>query len=264
MADEPIRPKANSYKNMYTVGMTHTFSIKEAIVFGWHKLKSHSGLVFQVVLTLFALQVVSSVVQMSLEGTAIGTAASIVLAVLGVILGAGMTLVFLKLARGEAAHYRQIVPELGLVWKYFCTSLLTGIITFLPLIAAGLIDLVLLSTTKSIDFSRGVPAEGSGAMLALAAAIGLVGLVGALYLGLRYSMARLAVLDGVDIVESLRTSKKLTDGVKWHLVLFALAIAGLNLLGFLALVVGLLVTMPISLLAFVHVYLKLKSHHAHH
>jgi uncharacterized membrane protein len=240
------------------------FSIKESIVFGWHKLKSHSGLVFQVVLTMFALQVVSSVVQKSLEGTATGTAASIVLAVLGVILGAGMTLIFLKLGRGEHAHYREIWPELSLAWKYFCASLLTGVITFLPLMVAGVVDLVLLSATGSINFSEGAPAEGSGAMLALAAAIALAGLAGALYLGLRYSMARLAVIDGAPIVESLRRSRKLTEGVKWRLVLFALAIAALNLLGFIALVVGLLVTIPISLLAFVHVYLKLKSHHGHH
>ena len=244
--------------------MTHTFSIKEAIVFGWHKLKSHSGLVFQVVLTMFALQVVSSVVQKSLEGTAIGVAASIVLAVLGVILGAGMTLVFLKVAKGDAVHYREIWPHLGLVWKYFCTSLLTGVITFLPLMAAGLIDLGLLSSTQSIDFATGIPTEGSGAVVALAAAIGLVGLAAAIYLGLRYSMARLAVLDGDEIVESLRKSKMLTHGVKGQLVLFALAIAALNLLGFVALVVGLLVTVPISLLAFMHVYLKLKAHHGHH
>jgi uncharacterized membrane protein len=78
---------------------------------------------------------------------------------------------------------------------------------------------------------------------------------------LRYSMARLAVLDGAAIIESLGKSKKLTQGVKWHLVLFALALAALNVLGFLALVVGLLVTVPVSLLAFVHVYLKLKAHH---
>ena len=129
--------------------------------------------------------------------------------------------------------------------------------------AAGLLGLVLLASTGSINFSERIPTEGSGAMLALAAAIALVGLVGAVYLGLRYSMARLAVLDGAHIVESLGKSKKLTDGVKWHLVLFALAIAALNILGFLALVVGLLVTIPISILAFAHVYLKLKSHHGH-
>ena len=244
--------------------MTHTFSIKEAIVFGWHKLKSHSGVVFQVVLVMFALQVLSSIVEESLKGSPIGTAASIVLAVLGVILGAGMTLIFLKLAKGESAHFREIWPKFGLVWKYFVASLLAGVITFLPLMAAGLIGLVLLTSTGSINFSEGMPAEGSGTMIALAAVIALVGLGGSIYLGLRYSMARLAVIDGAHIVESLRKSKKLTHGVKPHLALFALAIVALNILGFLALVVGLLVTVPISMLAFAHVYLKLKAHHGHH
>jgi hypothetical protein len=96
--------------------MTHTFSIKEAVRFGWHTVKAHSGIVFQVILTLFALQVASSVVQKTLEGTVLGFAASIALAVLGIVLGAGMMLIFLKLARGESAHYRDIVPKAGVVW----------------------------------------------------------------------------------------------------------------------------------------------------
>src|SRR5438045_1142697 len=109
------------------------FSIKEAIIFGWHKVKANSALVFGVVLTMFALQVVSSMVQKVLGGTLLGAAASIVLAVLGVVLGAGMTLIFLKLARSEHAHYRDIVPSLGLVWRYFCASVASGVITFLPI-----------------------------------------------------------------------------------------------------------------------------------
>lgn len=259
--------------------MTHTFSIKEAIVFGWHKVKAHSSLVFAVVLTMFALQVASSLVQKGLEGTAIGVAASIVLAVLGIILGAGMTLIFLKLAKGESSHYRDIVPPLALVWKYFCTSVLVGLISFLPIAAGALASLALLAASDSAGFSKEsfdlLVSTGSTNLsdtalfeshawpFVLAMFIMLVAMGFAIYFAVRYSMARLAVLEGADILESLPKSTKLTHGIKWRLVLFALAIAGLNLLGLIALVVGLLVTIPVSVLAFAHVYLKLKAHHGH-
>lgn len=244
--------------------MTHTFSIKEAIIFGWHKLKTHSSLVFAVVLTMFALQVVSSLVEKGLEGTAIGAAASVVLAILGIVLGAGMTLIFLKLAKGEHTHYRDIVPKLGLVWRYFLTSFLTGLISFLPLMVGALVSLALLVPTGAINFSEGSPAQGSpAALFVLAGLVMLVALGFAIYFAIRYSMARLAVLEGAGVMESLPKSTKLTHNIKWRLVLFMLAIAGLNILGFLALVVGLLVTVPVSVLAFAHVYLKLKSHHGH-
>ncbi|MBP7770804.1 MAG: DUF975 family protein [Candidatus Pacebacteria bacterium] len=244
--------------------MTHTFSIKEAIVFGWHKVKAHSQLVFAVVLTMFALQVASSLVEKGLQGTAIGAAASIVLAVLGIILGAGMTLIFLKLAKGEHTQYREIIPNLSLVWKYFLTSLLTGLITLLPLMAGALASLALLVPTGAVNFSERAPVvEGNEWAFAFSMIIMAVALGFAVYFGIRYSMARLAVLEGADVLESLPKSTKLTHNIKWRLVLFALAIAGLNLLGLLALVVGLLVTIPVSVLAFAHVYLKLKSHHGH-
>lgn len=243
--------------------MAHAFSVKEAIVFGWHKLKAHSGLVFGVVLTMFALQVASSLVDKGLEGTLVGAAASIVLAILGIVLGAGMTLIFLRLAKGEHTQYRDIVPPLGLVWKYFLTSVLVGIISILPLMAGGLASLALLASTGSINFSEGAPVAGHGETFALAFVIMLVALGFTIYLNIRYSMARLAVIEGSGILESLPKSTKLTHNVKWRLVLFALAIVGLNLLGLLAFVVGLLVSIPISVLAFAHIYLKLKSHHGH-
>ncbi len=243
--------------------MTHIFSIKEAIVFGWHKVKSHSSLVFGVVLTMFALQVASSLVQKNLEGTAMGVAASIVLAVLGIVLGAGMTLIFLKLAKGDHVEYRDIVPPLALVWKYFCVSVLTGLIAFLPLMAGGLLSLGLLSSAGSIDFAKGAPVAGHESSFALAMVIMVVALGFAIYLAIRYSMARLIVLEGSDILETLPRSSKLTLNIKWRLVLFALALVALNIVGLLALVVGLLITIPVSLLAYIHVYLKLKAHHGH-
>ncbi len=243
--------------------MTHSFSIKEAIVFGWHKLKAHSQLVFGVVLTMFALQVASSLVEKSLQDTAIGAVASIVLALVGIVVGAGMTLIFLKLAKGEHTKYADIVPPWKLVWKYFCTSLLTGLISFLPLMAGGLASLALLASTGSINFSEGAPVAGHEWAFAIALVIMAVAAAFAIYFAIRYSMARLAVLEDSDILKSLSKSTKLTHNAKPRLALFALAIVGLNILGLLALVVGLLVTIPISLLAFAHVYLKLKAHHGH-
>ena len=51
----------------------------------------------------------------------------------------------------------------------------------------------------------------------------------------------------------------MTDGIKWKLILFCLALGGLNLLGAIALGVGLLVTIPTSLMAYVYVYRALRD-----
>lgn len=60
-----------------------------------------------------------------------------------------------------------------------------------------------------------------------------------------------------DAVDSLKGSWELTKGVKWNLFLFGLLLGLINILGFLALFVGLLVTVPLSMVANAYVYRKL-------
>jgi uncharacterized membrane protein len=55
-------------------------------------------------------------------------------------------------------------------------------------------------------------------------------------------------------IEALKESKKLTEGKRMQLFYFVLAILGINLLGTLALGIGLFVSIPVSMLAMVHVY----------
>jgi uncharacterized membrane protein len=77
----------------------------------------------------------------------------------------------------------------------------------------------------------------------------------------RYSFVRFAILDGARIQESLSRSAVLTQDIKWHLVLFLIILVLLNILGAILLLVGLLVTVPVSMLAYAHAYVKLDVHH---
>lgn len=59
------------------------------------------------------------------------------------------------------------------------------------------------------------------------------------------------------VFDSLRMSWNITKGHIVQIFLFTLAIVGLNILGFLALGVGLLVTVPVSMIAYGSVYRQL-------
>lgn len=61
----------------------------------------------------------------------------------------------------------------------------------------------------------------------------------------------------LDAVDSLKESWEMTKGVKWNLFLLGLILGLINILGFLALLVGLLVTVPLSMVANAYVYRKL-------
>jgi uncharacterized membrane protein len=61
----------------------------------------------------------------------------------------------------------------------------------------------------------------------------------------------------MDAVDSIKGSWKMTKGVKWNLFLFGLLLGLINILGLLCLLVGLLITVPLSMVATAFVYRKL-------
>jgi uncharacterized membrane protein len=64
---------------------------------------------------------------------------------------------------------------------------------------------------------------------------------------------------GLGPIEAMKESWRVTKGHKWQLFLLFLALIGLNILGAIALIVGLLVTIPITMLAAAHAYRTLTS-----
>jgi len=55
-------------------------------------------------------------------------------------------------------------------------------------------------------------------------------------------------------IEAMKASMEITKGHRWQIFFLVLALIGINILGMLALFVGLLVTIPITTLTIVHVY----------
>jgi hypothetical protein len=201
--------------------MDKVFSIEDSLRFGWQKTKEHSLVLFQVVLTLFAFNIVSSIIQSALQSApALNFLLSLLFTVVGVVLGTGLLVITLKIAKGQAVSYRDIVPPLELVWWVFLASILVGV-----LVIAGLILLV----------------------------------IPGIYFALRFAMVKYAVVDGARVLESFQMSTKMTDGHKWQLLLLFIAVVIVNIIGLLLLVVGLLVTVPVTMIAMAQVYLKLKE-----
>jgi uncharacterized membrane protein len=69
----------------------------------------------------------------------------------------------------------------------------------------------------------------------------------------------LVIDQGLRPVAAIKESVRLTKGNRWRLFLLSLAIIGINILGLLALVVGLLVSVPVSFLATAHAYRLLSA-----
>jgi hypothetical protein len=97
---------------------------------------------------------------------------------------------------------------------------------------------------------------GASILLSLAVAIGLVLLiVPGIIFGLMFMFATFVVIEReLGPIDAMNESNRLTRGHKWQLFGFVLVLLLINLLGLLALVVGILVSIPVSTLAFVHAY----------
>lgn len=69
----------------------------------------------------------------------------------------------------------------------------------------------------------------------------------------------LVVDEGMDFSVAMRESAQMTQGIKWQLFGFGLALFGINLLGMLALFIGLIITAPLTTLAMYVLYSVLRK-----
>jgi Protein of unknown function (DUF975) len=102
---------------------------------------------------------------------------------------------------------------------------------------------------------------GASILLALAIAVGFILLiVPGIIFALMFMFTTFIVVDReLGPIEAMKESNRITRGYKWSLLGLVLMFVLINLLGVLALGVGLLVSLPVSSLAFVHAYRQLSG-----
>ena len=97
---------------------------------------------------------------------------------------------------------------------------------------------------------------GASLLLVLVVGLGfLLLIVPGIIFVLMFMFTTLIVIDrGLGPIEAMKESSRITRGHRWTLLGLALLVLLVNLLGPLALVVGLLVSVPVSWIALAHVY----------
>jgi len=194
----------------------HTISVRESLRFGWETFKKRPLFFIGVVVAVIVVTSILTSVTPENPRAAFPVLLTIAVLALNMLIEMGLVAFAIK------AHDDVEKVTLHDLWhpqaflKYVGVKILTGIIVIL-----GLILLV-------------VP----GVIAALA-------LMFATYLVIERNLGP---------VDALKESVRITKGNRWKLFLLALAMLALNILGAIALLVGLLITIPVSLLALAHVY----------
>lgn len=205
--------------------MDSTFTISSAIKTGWRLTKANRSLLLKVMLTIGALEVISAVTNVK----KVATSSDVLLVLLSTATGIasavfiiGLMIISLKLVRGESASYEDILPKWHTIWRFAVVSIISGAIT--------LIGFILL-------------------------------IIPGIYLMLRFALVKFLIIDkkNLGIMDALHESSNLTIGIKWELLGLLLVILLINILGVIPAGLGLLVTIPISMIALAHVYVALSK-----
>ncbi|HBB76946.1 MAG: hypothetical protein A2186_03380 [Candidatus Levybacteria bacterium RIFOXYA1_FULL_41_10] len=194
----------------------------ELFSYGFKKTKENFFFLFGLLVIFALLSVLNSTVQAALVGIGVLVFfVGLAFSLVQVLFELGFLKIMLKLIAGTKPTYR----DLYLHYPQFIDFLLAGLIMGL-LIAGGFILLILPG----------------------------------IYLAIRLQFTPLFVADkGLKPVDAVKGSWELTKGKWMKVFVFDLLTVGINILGLLALVVGLLVTIPMTSLAYVYFYKKLQG-----
>lgn len=200
----------------------NTFSVSTALRFGWETFKKRPWFLVGATLLVFILSWIISAIQ-NMENSVVVLGFFIFLAALGAstLLDMGFTALYLR------AHDNVSKASLDDLWhpKPFWQYLVaTVIISFLVL--AGLILLI----------------------------------VPGLILMTLFAFTKFLVIDrNLGPIEAMKESVRISRGHRLDLFLLLLVLIIINILGVIALLVGLLVTVPVSVLTLAHAYRTLSS-----
>jgi uncharacterized membrane protein len=206
-----------------------TFSIKEALSAGWEIVKKRfwfvvgTTLVYTLFNSSFKMRGVDEYGPFSWPFFLAIIPIGIIFWVISTVVQIGYAKIYLKLHHHHQAAFKELFTHWDLFWKYLGAMILYGFRVLL-----GFILLIVPGIVWAIKFQF---------------------------------IPLLVVDKGLGPVEAMRESGKMTEGHKWHLLKFGLVLMAVNLLGFLCFFIGLLVTIPLTVLAHIHIYRKLSHSH---
>jgi len=200
---------------------TQKFSKVEALQFGWNTMKSNLGFFIGLLIVAGLICYVPDIIAGLLKENApiLSIIINIASWVLQLIIGMGLIRIAIRFCDNEKGEFADLFYCFPLFFKYLFSSILYGLI-----VLGGLILLIVPGIIWGIKFQF---------------------------------FAYFIVDKGCGPMEALKRSSAITMGAKWNLFLFSLLLGLINLVGTLCLLIGLFVTIPVTMVARAFIYRKL-------
>lgn len=198
------------------------FSIKSALSFGWETFKRRPWFFVGATLVIFLLYIVTGALTGTIDYALTGDTenhsgvGSILDWLIGTLISMGVVAFYLKAHDNPEQVTLSALWHPHPYWSYLAATVLVGLVIVLGL---------LLLIVPGIIF------------------------------GLMFMFTSFIVIDrALGPIDAMKESKRITSGYRWRLLSFILLLALINLAGVIALVVGLLVTVPVTSIAFANAY----------
>jgi uncharacterized membrane protein len=197
------------------------FSIGEAIGFGWEVTKANFLLLVGLIVLSGLIGGLPQLINRDSSSAGLACIVGLLSTIVNTLIGLGLTNIALKLADRQPVELSDLWSRAHLFLNYLVAEILYGL-----MVAVGLVLLIVPGIIVAIIFSF---------------------------------FAYVIVDHEAGPIESLSQSAAITKGARMDLFVFGLVLIGLNLLGAIALGVGLFVTTPISMVAVAYVYRQLAA-----
>lgn len=200
------------------------FSIQEAFKLGWETFKKYPAYLIGIVLVAFIVSWIFSTITNNLsnggmEPNFMSSLVYIVGMIVNMIISMGLAKISITLARGGKPTWEDLYNQYPKIINYLIASIL-----FVLMVLVGLILLV----------------------------------VPGIYLAIRFHMYSYLIVDkNLGAIEALKQSSVITKGSMWNLFLFWIVSIIVVIIGAILFFVGLLVAVPVVLVAGGYVYNKL-------
>lgn len=192
-------------------------NISAAINYGWEKFKTMPGYFIGLVAIVFLISILPSIFQSALGDMKFAAMVAYFAGiVLQLIVSLGLIKVLIAIYNGVKPKYGMLFDEANKIGRYFIASILYGLI-----VVGGLLLFIVPGIIWSIKYKF---------------------------------YPYFIVEKNAGIWESMMLSGKATDGNKWTLLGLGIVLGLINLGGALLLGLGLLVTVPVTMLAGVYSY----------
>lgn len=196
--------------------------MRAALQFGWDTLRAHTGFLLALFVIVIACVGIPGVMVKKLAvvlGPVFGGMLNLAFIAWQGLIGVGVLKICLKLIDKQKAEFSDLFSGATLLVPYIVAKLLLVLI-----ILGGVILLIVPGIIWAIQF---------------------------------YMCTYLVVDKGLGPIEALKKSSALTRGARWELFCFSLLLMLLNIAGGLAFGIGLLISLPVTTLASLHVYRQL-------